>query len=439
MIATDLWTDAWLDSMRLECDPAADAVVQSLYERGQVPLVNELLDLLVHNRQPPPSALPVEVREYLHATAALPPWADPARIRLGESTFRRYGVLSLASLLCASLLECYVMRNGVHVLSLTTLLHKHTRRRLYETAQMVVRVMDRGGLDDNGAGIRTAQKVRLLHAAMRRLLEEDPTAATEALQGKRSMGALFARQRWNPAWGRPICQEDMAFTLLSFSFLVLRSLQRLGAPLDERERDAYLHCWRVTGYILGVREELLPATLADAEVLYERIYRRQKGGTPEGRELAERLITTVADTLVEPLRYAARSVDARLPRAARWLLRPLASDRSEAEVLAFARDFTVAVARHLLPPDAADMLGLEAASLPMSVSLKGTVVVLRAFFELPERFNDRFPAVHEALTAVGGRWVERLTRIDPDWHKSLFDLPPSLVAEWRAEADAGVT
>lgn len=61
MTATDLWTDAWLDSMRRECDPAADAVVQSLYERGQVPLVNELLDLLVHNRQPPPSALPIEV------------------------------------------------------------------------------------------------------------------------------------------------------------------------------------------------------------------------------------------------------------------------------------------------------------------------------------------------------------------------------------------
>ncbi len=433
MTATDLWTDAWLDSMRLECDPAADAVVQKLYERGQVPLVNALLDQLVHNRQPPPSTLPEEVQAFLVATSALPPWADMERVRLGEATFRRYGVLALAALLCAALPECYAMRNGVHVLSLTTLLHKHTRRRLYETAQMVVRVMDRGGLDPDGGGVRTAQKVRLLHAAMRRLLEEDPTTATEALQGRRGMGVLFAQKQWNPAWGRPVCQEDMAFTLLTFSWVVLRGLKLLGAPLDTNERDAYLHCWRVTGYVLGVREELLPDKLADAETLYARIYARQKGATPEGRELTERLVTTVADTLVEPLRHVARGVGARLPRIGRWLLRPLASDRSEAEALAFARDFTVAVARHLLSPEAADMLGVETPSRPMSFAVDKVVWGLGKFFLAPEWFNDQFPAVHEALTAVGGRWVERLTRIDPDWQTSLFDLPPALAAEWGAE------
>ncbi len=432
MSATDLWTDAWLESMRQECDPAADAVMQKLYERGQVPLVNELLDLLVHNRQPPPSLLPEEVQAYLRATSALPPWADMARVRLGEETFRRYGVLSLASLLCASLPECYAMRNGVHALALSTLLRKHTRRRLYETAQMVVRVMARGGLDDEGEGVRTAQKVRLLHAAMRRLLEEDPAAASEALKGRGGLGVLLAEKVWNPAWGRPICQEDMAFTLLTFSWVVLRGLKLLGAPLDERERDAYLHCWRVTGYILGVREDLLPDTLADAEVLYERIYRRQHGDTTQGRDLTERLVATVADTLVEPLRYAARAVDARVPRVSRWLLRPLASDRSEAEALAFARSFTVAIARHILRPGAADLLGVDAVSLPMSAALKATVLLLRGFFELPERLNDRYGVVHDALTSVGGRWVERLTRIDPDWQKSLFDLPPSLATAWGA-------
>ena len=88
--------------------------------------------------------------------------------------FLRYGLTSFGILACASLPECYVLRDVAAVLGTTQRLDAHARRRIFETAMMVLAVMAEGGLAPGGGGIRVVQKVRLMHAAVRYLILSPP-------------------------------------------------------------------------------------------------------------------------------------------------------------------------------------------------------------------------------------------------------------------------
>jgi len=61
------------------------------------------------------------------------------------------------------------------------------------------------------------------------------------------------------AFGVPINQEDMAATLLAFSYNVLVGIEAIrGAPLPRADQAAYLHLWRYIGFLLGVDDEHNP-------------------------------------------------------------------------------------------------------------------------------------------------------------------------------------
>ena len=176
-------SDLFLDSMREVCDPLADDAVGQLFSAGDVKAVNGLMRTLVENDQPPPEALPPVIRDYLQKSEGLPTWADPAKIKVGEEVFWRLGPEAIANLLCYSLPFCYAARKGVQVLALTSRLYTNPTRRVIETAQMVVDVLRPGGLAPAGNGVRTAQKVRLMHAGVRHQIVSYPG--------------------WNPEFGKP--------------------------------------------------------------------------------------------------------------------------------------------------------------------------------------------------------------------------------------------
>lgn len=71
----------------------------------------------------------------------------------------------------AALAECYAARNGVKVLTFSYRLGQNAYRRVAESAQFVIPVMAPGGLYAGGQGIKAVQKVRLMHSAIRNLVE----------------------------------------------------------------------------------------------------------------------------------------------------------------------------------------------------------------------------------------------------------------------------
>jgi len=116
---------------------------------------------------------------------------------------------------------------------------------------------------------------------------------TESRQWHEVLGA----HGWRPAvHGLPINQEEMAYTLLTFSYVAMRSLRRLGIPWRPADEEAYLHTWNVTGYVLGIRSELMADTMDEARVLYDAIRARARATSesPDPRpQLSHALMQTM--------------------------------------------------------------------------------------------------------------------------------------------------
>ncbi len=308
------WSDAFLTASRQLGDPVGDAALHAIFERHDIGELNALMAKVVANDELPDD-LPIEIRSFLEQTSALPHWARPARIREAERLFNLYGLMSLVSLVCASLPECYTMKTGVRILDLTGQLGEHTNRRLHQTAIMVLAVMGKDGLAPNGRGIRQAQKVRLIHAAIRyRILGAIGAAGVPVSVGEgipqvipgaaRSVADVVRHRQfdWEIARdGYPINQEDLAFTLLTFGYVIPRGMRRLGVHLTDDEFESFLHAWNVIGTIMGVHQDLMARTPAHAEELFEKIKARQGGASDAGARLTDALLTVVERDL---LRFA---------------------------------------------------------------------------------------------------------------------------------------
>ena len=280
--------DGFLDAMRATIDPPADAVARTLIDQGAH---RQVADLIKKREMwdadgEPSRLLPEDIRAYMKAASALPPWRDEGMINEAEQFFLLYGLASSTLLACASLPQCYVMKYGTEVLAYTKFLQVDPTRRIRETAQMVMDVMVPGGLQPGGRGVRATMKVRVMHAIVRHMIMNDPRAVANP-----SDPALRAK------FGLPINQEDMVYTLMTFSYVVINGFATMGYDMTERQKEGYVHCWNVVGYLMGIREELLPARFADAAELFAAIQRRQHGESPAGVKLTKALIESVEDAL----------------------------------------------------------------------------------------------------------------------------------------------
>lgn len=298
------WTDQLLDDMRRQGDNAADDAVIALSEGNDLPRVQQLLDELVRNDDVPHAKLPREIQQYFANTANVPAPSREAA-RPGQELFREYGPEISMLLAFCSLPVAYSARKGVQVLYRTGYLAERPLRRVAQTAQMILDVMSREGLEAEGRGRRSAQKVRLMHATIRYRLQHD------------------TKNPWPDEYGVPINQEDLAGTLMTFSVAILRGLKKLHIEVSPEQAQSYLEVWNVVGRMMGVVETLIPTTVNDANQLADRIFDRQTKPSYEGRAMTTAL-----------------------------------QEAMKARVLPPFRGFVDAMFRYLLPPEVADGFGI---------------------------------------------------------------------------------
>ncbi|MCY7349210.1 MAG: DUF2236 domain-containing protein [Cytophagaceae bacterium] len=275
---TAIWTDEFLWQKRLVGDPMADQVITTLLARNQKGEVDQIFQMLVRNRDfPNPAfdALPVDVRDlvedYFVATRRLPDWANRFHLMIAAGVFKQYGPQILTVLLCRSLPLCYTCWRGAKVLHRTGRLQVHDgsigsfTRRLMETAQFVVNVLTPNSFEHDGLAILSAQKVRLMHAAIRYFAQE---------------------HAWDrDTYGIPINQEDLVGTLLSFSVVIVDGLRQLGIELTPEESEAYFHVWKIVGHFMGIDADLLSDDEDECRFLMNAILEQQAGPSKEGTEL----------------------------------------------------------------------------------------------------------------------------------------------------------
>jgi hypothetical protein len=327
--------DAQLERMRYRADPLADQTVSRILgpwpsapadvarQQQRMAVVSRLFMSWQDNQSlqdwwPGQPDLEPEVAQcladYVREAQALPQWADVTQIQSAEALFMEHGVLSCLLLFCASLPECYVVPDLAAVLQSTSQLTSNTQSRIRATAAMVFPVMTEGGLTEpEGSGIAQILKVRLIHATVRyQVLHDSPQAILAAgpqaglipsatLGAHATMHQALAALGWDVnELGLPCNQEELAYTLLTFSYVFVRGLRQLGVSVSPHQADAYLHTWNVAGYILGVQRSLMADTMEEAALLFDRLQARGRVRPiqPDVRPaLSRALIATMQDVL----------------------------------------------------------------------------------------------------------------------------------------------
>lgn len=393
-VGTDRIDDAVLDRLRLRTDPEADAVVESLLGPMTSGRERALLRAMVHHGVTSPDGMAadigdapaarsevVDAQAWLATEPALPEWADPARIELGQAFYRRWGLQVNMALLFSSLPEAYGAAKGVQVLGLTSDLVTDPTRRIAETTQLVLDVMTPGGLAPGGQGRRSVRGVRLMHAGIRHMIRTDPgivRTCDEAVPG-----------RWcRDEWGEPINQEDLLGTMCTFSWTVVETLRKVGVPLDDDEVDGYVHLWCVVGNMLGIEDELLPLELGELEQVAKLIRYRHQERSLVGVRLTESLIG---------------DLETKMPLGARWMPSTLV--------------------RIGIGDDRADMLGVRGDGIARSL-IETTLDISRLV-----RIDD---AVVKALSGAAGRIIVRaFLASERQGARPAFRLPTQFVDEWN--------
>jgi hypothetical protein len=224
----------WLDGL-WRGDPLADAVVAD----GALLVRRALADGIDAVEDPPAPLV-----ELFAAVDAPPAWldrdrCDRAALHLVRHT-REYGlVLGAASLVAGA-------QNSVagKPLGFTGRYAKNAGARSVEVGFWLSEVTEPGGLERHALGFERTVRVRMIHAHVR--------------------SHLLGGPKWDlEAWGLPIAQPYMAFTLAEFCSIALRAMGQMGVRYTDAELEDIHHLWRYVGHLVGVEEPLLPRDPGD--------------------------------------------------------------------------------------------------------------------------------------------------------------------------------
>lgn len=219
------------------------------------------------------------------ATVKVPNPVDRLKLKRAGKFFASHLFRITLILGMSSLLEAYACWKGVHVLSQTGQLSKHTNRRLAQSWQFVMKACEPDGFAPNkkGGAVDAIRRIRLMHSAIRWLICNDYL---------RTVPPPPQPQHWDTnTYGLPINGEDLLAMMLGFSRVVTRDLPKIGSPLTSDEAEDYRYLWDVVGEMLGVEEPLRPRTVDEAAQLFCAIKRRQqRKWTKDGRDMASALL-----------------------------------------------------------------------------------------------------------------------------------------------------
>ncbi|MBF6166291.1 DUF2236 domain-containing protein [Streptomyces gardneri] len=263
-------TGAGADPMTV-WDPEADELVASLIDRGEVPMINGLLRTWTRNGQPLPAGLPSELRDFMEYARRLPPWADQGKLGTAIEFNKKRG-LYLGVL--------YGLASGM----MSTVIPKEARAvyyskgghdlkdRILKTAKLGYDIGTANAYGPDGEMVVTCVKTRLVHAAVRHLLPQSPHWVHSADEDI------------------PISQNDMMVTWHSLPTTVMRHLTAWKVPIPAHESEAFLHSWQVCAHMLGIRDEYIPNSWAEANSQAAQVLDPILAPTPEGAKLADRLL-----------------------------------------------------------------------------------------------------------------------------------------------------
>ncbi len=384
---TARWNNQQLDEARYRADPLADDAVALFMRHLEEDDPSRLFHRLVSELRVEIEDADPAIQAYLAKVREVPAWADQQQITRAQRFFADFLTHHFAMLFLASLPSAYASAKGAHPLILTAQLTQQVRRRLNETSQFVMDVNTTGAFEEDGIAIDRIAHIRLMHAAVRWLIANDPKHYTRDVGDPR---VAHTPPIWARTWGVPINQEDLAGTFLTFTTVVFNGFDRCGVVSAAEDREAYFHLWRVIATMLGIDAEYIPDTIESAEKLQALIWERQHRHNAAGVELERALL------------HAANE------HSGRWLswLFPTMS-------------------RVVLDPGVADMVDVPASTLASRLAV-GLLEKATTVWSLLKR-EDR--PLANFLGHIGSNLMEGSLAEDRHGRSVPFSVPTSLVAD----------
>lgn len=299
-MAESKWSDdAFLDTLKAQGDERADHTVAELDASGELPAANRIFRQIDYNTPELPADAPAPLQRFWEATQALPAGVDMDRISRGQAAFMRH-IFEIGSfLLTRSLPAGYAAPRLSRTLALSDDLVTSTWRRVLAVVQLLVEIGGGKGFQDGGSSTVAAQKMRLMHAGVRRIARRRlPEFGPE-----------------HPETGSPVSKEDMLGTLMGFSYLPLDSLRQIASDVPDQDAEDIYYLWQVFGVMMGIHPpvtgdtepsfDFIPATLTDAAVFYQSYARRNyvdADRNPDGVTLAAADLRLMKQLIPGPLR-----------------------------------------------------------------------------------------------------------------------------------------
>lgn len=195
---------------------------------------------------------PASLRALFAEVDREPAWLDHERLDRATGHLVRH-ISSYGIVLAAASLTAGAMNSAAGMpLVLTGRYTSQAAMRSLEVGSWLEEILKPGGLRRDGAGFSTTLRVRMIHAFVR--------------------SHLWASGDWDEdAWGVPIAQSFMAFTIAEFGHVALAAMHKLGVRYTADELDDIYHFWRYIAVLNGVAPELNPAIEAD-HIRIEELY-----------------------------------------------------------------------------------------------------------------------------------------------------------------------
>ena len=220
----------------LEGDPLADAALAELADFDQR-TAHRLIDAGMERRDAEFAAAPPALRHFFESLSTPPEWYEPAALLPGMRAYHLNSDLFIAAHVA-----------GVLVSGFSTLISKsffrtgrlsdYGVRRLQQNNRHLLEVCLPGGLERDGDGWKLTVRIRLVHAQVRRLIQQSG--------------------EWDDAQlGVPLHAAHIAFASAAFSALLLKMVGLVGAQLTDAERDSFMAVWRYTAWLMGAPEAML--------------------------------------------------------------------------------------------------------------------------------------------------------------------------------------
>jgi hypothetical protein len=256
-----------------EGDPLADAVVE-MYDRLPAGQGHKLLLKALDEGIDQVADAPKELRALFQQVDEDPLWLNRDLLQRGAEVCHRAGMSADYFLRNGALMGGYQHEAITKPLIFTgSLGGKVTSvRRLVETEQFWLDVTQDRNLDRFDKGFKTSIQVRMMHALSRKKVAN-------------------AKNWDSDKWGLPINQADMALTNFGFSVLLLIGLRLQGYIFTRKDSEAVMHLWRYVGFLIGIRDDLCPATEKEAlRIAYAfAAYDNNPGPDQDSLELAQAL------------------------------------------------------------------------------------------------------------------------------------------------------